>query len=78
MKLSWNWEVKLDNDLFVSVFNLSMARYRKVNKMFQLVYGKKRFSAIKKVIKEQNGLMGIFDVKPTNDLMLYALMLGIK
>ena len=70
--------LKCEDGLFVSVFNVSEARHRKVNKTFKIVYGKKRFEKIADVVKKHNGLMGIFNEKPTSDLVLYALMLGVK
>lgn len=67
-----------NEDLFLSVFNVRETRRRKVNKTFKILYGEKRFKKIANIIKKQNGLMGIFNEEPTSDLMLYALMLGVK
>lgn len=69
---------KCEDGLFVSVFNVGEKRHKQVNKAFQLAYGKRRFNEIQKVIKTTGGVMGIFQVEPTSDLILYAIMLGIK
>lgn len=78
MKTNWDWKVRTQNDLFYSVFNVSIARHKKVNNAFREIFGKRRFGKIQQIIKEKNGLMGIFHIDPTNDLMLYALMLAVK
>lgn len=77
-KLEKDLILRNKGSLYISVFNVHTKRQKNVNKTFKIVYGKKRFNKIKEIIKKHNGLMGIFQEKPTSDLVLYALMLGVK
>lgn len=75
MKLNYDFKMKHDNSLFVSVFNLHEVDRRKAEQAYSFIYGKRALKQLKDHIKTEGGIMCIFNQKPTDDLIMYALMI---
>ena len=75
MKLNYDFKMKHDDDIFTSIFNLHKSDESKANKCFKIIYGKEKYKQLRTLIKEQKGLMSIFDVTPTDDIIMYTLLI---
>lgn len=74
MKIDYDFKMMSDNDLFTSIFNINDKEIKKANKAFYTIYGNKKFQQLQKFIKK-GGIMAIFNVIPTDELFIYALLL---
>jgi len=75
MKLNYDFKMRVDNDLFMSVFNLSNIDRTKANKAYISIYGKLKFRKLQTYINKEGGIMSIFNQTLTDDLIMYALMI---
>jgi hypothetical protein len=75
MIINHNFKMRTDDSLFISVFNIHEPDERRANKAYAEVYGKRALKKLRNHIKEEGGIMCIFNQDPTDDLVMYALML---
>lgn len=75
MKIDHDFKMRTDDNLFLSIFNSLNIDKRKADNCFKIIYGIKKFNELKKIIKEQNGLLGIFNVDLTDELIIYSLLI---
>ena len=75
MKLEYNFKMKVDDDLFTSVFNSRENEVRKAFKAFEIIYGKRELKKLKNLIKDKKGLLGIFDIEADDKLVTFALLI---
>lgn len=80
MKITHEFKVKIDDDLFTSVFNAYEIDIKRANKAYANIYGVKKLQILKSWIKKHSGLMCIFDVIPTDvisedEILMYALLI---
>jgi len=74
-KLDYNFKMRCDDNLFISVFNVHTNELKRAEKSFRIIYGLKKFKDLKKFIKDNQGLMAIFNVEPTDELTMFALLI---
>ena len=75
MKIDYDFKMRTDDSLYISVFNVHEQDIRKANRAYAEVYGKRALKKLHNHIKEEGGIMCIFHNEPTDDLVMYALMI---
>jgi len=75
MKIDYDFKMMSDDDLFTSVFNVTKSEVVKAMDCFLIIYGNKKWRKLKQFIREQHGLMAIFDAEPTDELIMFTLII---